>query len=65
MIFTIQDLNNNILHTGTKQECMHFIKRNKLDRRELTVQTINDKPTPHYTIPIIDEPPKSWIRRIF
>jgi len=52
MKLTVKDLNNNILFEGAKQECIHFIKLNKINRREITIQKLNDKPTAHYTIPI-------------
>ncbi len=67
MTFTLKDLNGNILHTGTKQDCMHFMKAQKFNRANITIQKLDSKPAPHYTVPITAEeaPPKSWIKRVF
>jgi len=67
MKLTVKDLNNNILFTGAKQECIHFIKLNKLNRREVTIEKLNDNPAPHYTIPITDdtELPQMFDKKIY
>jgi len=74
MKFTVYNKKDIPLFTGTKQECMHFIKREKLNRREITIEdpalkikVQNKEPAPHYTIPITAEipPPKSFLTRIF
>jgi hypothetical protein len=72
MKFTVNTLNNDILFTGTKQECMHFIKCSKLNRKEITIQKLEhksipseeipveeiyNKPMPHATIPITEDNP--------
>jgi len=68
MKFTVQDKNNQILYTGTKQDCMHFIKRKKINRQEITIQKFDDTPTPHVTIPVTsDTPPPTpgFFKRFF
>ena len=67
MKFTVKDLQNQILFTGTKQDCMHFIKRRTYNRQEITVQKFDDTPVAHYTVPVTAEaaPPKPLWKRIF
>lgn len=69
MNFTLTDKNNAVLFNGSKQECMHFIKRRALNRAEITLQLSEDhKPSAHYTVPIepIEEPhSKGAVRKPF
>jgi len=68
MTFVLKDKNNQTLFTGTKQDCMHFIKRRALNRSEITLESVKDtQPAPHYTIPVTadPQPKKGWIKRIF
>jgi len=67
MKFTVFNLKNDSLFTGTKQECMRFIKREKLNRRYITIEKQSDTPSPHYTIPVTEEslPKKDFFRRTF
>jgi hypothetical protein len=67
MNFIVKDKNNNTLCTGTKQDCMHFIKRRGLNRQEVTINTFDTKPAPHYTVPVTSElpEPKGFFKRIF
>ena len=57
-----------ILYTGTKQECMHHIKRNRLDRQTISLDIFDNKPTYHTTVPVVEdkEPPKQpFFKRLF
>jgi hypothetical protein len=68
MKFTVKDKNNKKIYTGTKQECMHFIKRRAYSRQEITLEEFDDTPAPHYTVPVTAESPpptKSFFKRIF
>jgi hypothetical protein len=68
MNFTLKDNNNKTLFTGTKQDCMHFIKRRALDRQSINFEPLgNSEPAPHYTVPIVnaDQPKKGLFKRIF
>lgn len=67
MTFTVKDKQSNILFTGTKQDCVHFIKRKKFNRQEISIQTLDNKPAVHYTVPITatEGPPKNWFKRNF
>lgn len=67
MIFTLKDLNNNILCTGTRQECKYFMKLNKYSAQTTILERFSNKPAPHYTIPITEDspPPKNIFKRIF
>ncbi len=66
MNFVLKDKNDQTLMTGTKQECMHFIKLNRLNRREVTIEiTENKKPAVHYTVPITKDKIKPFYKRIF
>jgi len=74
MNFTLTDKNNTVLFNGSKQECMHFIKRRALNRTEITLQLSEDyKPSVHYTVPIESMEPtnskgartKPFYKRIF
>jgi len=67
MKFTVQDAQNHTLFTGTKQECIRFAKRKKLNKQEITLEKFDDTPAPHYTIPITAEEdiPESFFNKIF
>ena len=68
MTFTLKDKNNKKLFTGTKQECMHFIKCRKYSRHEVTLEPHPNTTKPHYTVPVTSEPtPKKagFFKRIF
>jgi hypothetical protein len=69
MILTVYDNNNNKLFTGTKQDCMHFIKRKNLNRTQIKISS--DKPTPKVpectyatTAPVTPQP-EGFFKRIF
>jgi hypothetical protein len=67
MKFTVKDQQNKTLYIGSRQEVMHYIKREKLNRQEITLQKFSNDPVPHYTIPVTADkaPPKPWFKRIF
>lgn len=68
MKFTLKDKNNNTLFTGTKQECMHFIKCRKLNRQEIKLESFKtDEPAVHYTSPIeeVAQIKKPFYKRLF
>lgn len=67
MNFVVKDLNNTILFTGTKQDCMHFIKRRHLNRLEISVSSLDAEPAYHTTSPVVEDvpPPKPFFKRLF
>jgi len=72
MTFVLKDKNNQTLFTGTKQDCMHFIKRRALNRSEITLESVKGtQPALHYTVPQDQDEPNTkgkkvnWYKRIF
>jgi hypothetical protein len=68
MNFTVKNkVSDEVLFTGTKQDCMHFIKRRCLNRQEISVQTLNAEPAYHTTSPVVEDapPPKPFFKRLF
>lgn len=69
MKFTLKDkATDKILCTGTKQECMHFLKVRRYNRNEVYFETDNKIETFHTTVPVVKEtpPPKpNFLKRIF
>jgi len=58
--------NNEILFTGTKQDCMHFIKRRAIDRHEIKIESVKvTEPIESYTTTSVEEPKKGFFTRIW
>lgn len=55
------------LHTGTKQECMHFIKCRKYNRHDIVLEPLDNEPTYHNTSMVTEEEPpkKPFFKRLF
>lgn len=69
MKFTLKNkATNEILCIGTKQDCMFFIKSNKLDRQNVYFETDKKEQTYHVTVPITEDSPppsKPFFKRLF
>jgi len=67
MNFEIKSPDGDILFAGTKQDCMHYIKRQALQRGEFQLVTQDNKPAVHYTVPVTEDapPPKGFFKRIY
>lgn len=64
----VLDNNHNELFVGTKQDCMHFVKRRCYQRDEFKLVVFEDTPTTqiHTTAPSELKPqPKGFLKRIF
>lgn len=71
MMLTVYNLKKEVLYTGTKQDCMHFIKRHKYNRDEISISTPprrkhlpEDAPIIETTAPI-ESKPKGFFSRLF
>lgn len=65
----VLDKNDNILFTGTKQDCMHFIKRRHFLRDQVKVQTVRSyneaHPVDEKIITLSNPEPTGWFKRMF
>ena len=64
---TVHDLQGKKLFTGTKQDCMHFIKCRKLDHREVSIAAVTAEPevTEIKTTAPIEAKPQGFFKRLF
>lgn len=56
-----------VLYTGTKQECMHFLKVRKLNRQDITIEKFDSTPSYHTAVPVTEDAPVKTplFKRIF
>ena len=68
-IMIVLDNENRLLFEGTKQDCIHFVKRNQIQRGTYTMQELTDVPkyeaVPPPTITASPQKPKGIFKRIF
>ena len=56
-----------VLYTGTKQQCMHFLKCRKLDRQAVELTVLDNTPSYHTAVPVTEDAPVKtpFFKRIF
>ena len=71
MILSVYNKNKEALYTGTKQDCLHYIRRERLSRRDVSIAVPEAKapleakePTPYATTSF-ENPPEGFFKRIF
>lgn len=71
MLLNVYNLKEEVLFTGTKQDCMHFIKSRKLKRNEISIKSSDSSHMgPEDALPIettapIESKPKGFFHKIF